>query len=151
MFTTKLYFFCIVMYLLGQALYLFLFTIPSLKQKGRIANKPFTWGDWWACDWNIVIGNFIIAAMLTIGLKEFVRWKPDVLEFVQWFFAGAGMLATSIVQQRLGQFSKGLNSLLDVKANISDTVTGTTTTVKEAVEKGTDVTGQDVSTQTKNP
>lgn len=144
------YFVCVVMYLLGQALYLFLFTVPGLKTKCRIANKNFSWAEWWSCDWNIVIANFIIAAMLILGLKEFLAWKPGVLDYIKWFFGGAGMLGTSLVQQKFGQFSKSINSLLDIKANVSDVLTGGTETVKETIEKGTEATGQDVSTKNTN-
>lgn len=145
------YFFCVLMYLLGQALYLFLFTVPSLKEKCRIANKPFSWGDWWTCDWNIIVANFILAAMLTIGLKEFITWKPGVMDYIKWFFGGAGMLGTSLVQEKFGQFRKSINTLLDVKSNISDAITGTATTVKEAVELGKEATATDVSPTPKKP
>ena len=148
--STPLYFFCVLMYVLGAALCLFLITIPALKNKCRVANKPFSWGEWWSCDWNIVIGNLVLGAMLIIGLNELIAWKPGVLDYIKWFFALAGALGTSVIQQRWGQFSKSLNSLLDVKSNISDVITGGTTTVKDTVDAGSQATGQDVSVKPKS-
>lgn len=141
----SLYIQCIAMYILGQALCLMLFTVPLLKEKCRIANKKFSWSEWWDCDWNMVIGSFAFMVALTIGIDEIIGWKPSVLNYIEWFYLIAGAFGTSIIQERWGSFKKGINSLLDVKSNIADAVTGGTTTVKDTIEKGEGILGQDVT------
>lgn len=145
--THVLYLFCVAMFVLGQALMLFWFTIPQLKEKCRIANKVFTWKEWWACDRHLVIGNLIFGAILIMGLDEFLNWKPAALEYIKYFFAVVGAFGPTIVQEKWGTFKKGISKLIDVKTNIADAVTGGTTTVKETIEKGIEATGQDVSTK----
>lgn len=146
--STKLYLFCVAMYILGQALTLFWITVPSLKEKCRIANKEFSWKDWWKCDWNIVFGNMIFGLILILGLKELITWKPEILDFVKWLFALLGAFGTSIAQEKWGQFRKTLNNLLDMKANLSDAVTGGSNTVEETVSKGKNA-GVDIETSKK--
>jgi len=67
--STQLYFFCVVMYILGQLLCLMWQTIPSLKKKAAIANTTFSLKAWFACDWNIVVGNMVFGAILILALK----------------------------------------------------------------------------------
>jgi len=147
----QLYWFCVAMYIGGQLLMLFWFTIPQLKEKCRIANKTFTWAEWWSCDWNLVIGNMVFGAVAIMGLDEFINWKPDVLNYIKYFFAVLGAFGPTIVQEKWGSFKKGITKLLDVKANISDAMVGKTTTVASAVEKGNELTGMDVTKPTTAP
>ena len=92
----------------------------------------------------------IFGAIVIIALDELIAWKPFVLDYVKWGFGLLGMFGTQLAQEKWGQFKKGLSKLLDVKANISDAVTGKTTDVNDAIIKGTEATNTDVS-QTPNP
>lgn len=136
------------MFVLGQAAHLFLIKIPAIKTRCRAANKAFVFREWWACDWNLIIGTQVIGALLILGLDQLIYWKPGVLDYVKWFFAGMGAFGSTIAMAKGSQFEKGLTTLLDVKSNIADSVTGGTATVRETIIKGTEVTGVDV---TKNP
>lgn len=144
--THLMYLFCVAMYVLGQGLLLFWFTIPQLKEKCRIANKVFTLKEWWECDRTMVIGNMIFGAILVLGIDELVHWKPGVLDYIKWFFAIAGAFGPTIVQEKWGSFKKGISNLIDIKSNIADTLTGGTTTVKETITKGNEaLPGADVT------
>lgn len=144
------YFLCIVMSLLGQGLHLFLIKIPALKVRSAAANKQFSFRDWIKCDWNIVIGTQIVIAMFTIGIDEFLKWKPDVVEYIKWFFAAIGAFGSTVAMSLLSKYEKGLMKLLDIKSNIADAVTGGTTTVQETIDKGSFQTGTDVSKKPEN-
>lgn len=132
--THGMYLFCVLMYILGQGLLLFWFAIPQLKEKCRLANKPFSWKEWWKCDSTLIIGNAIFGAILVLGIDELVHWKPGVLDYVRWVFAIAGAFGPTIVQEKWGSFKKGISKLIDIKANLADAVTGGTTTVHDTIE-----------------
>lgn len=143
--STKMYLFCVVMFILGQAAHLFLIKIPAVKARSRAANKTFIFKEWWACDWNIIIGTQVIGALLIFGLDQIIYWKPGVLDYVKWFFAGMGAFGSTIAMAKGSQFEKQLTGLMDIKSNIADTVTGGTITVKDSIAKGSAATGTDVS------
>jgi hypothetical protein len=143
--THQMYFFCVLMFILGQALHLFLIKLPSVRERCRAANKPFTMASWWSCDWSIVIGTFVIGCLLIVGLDEIVKWKPGVMDYVKWFFAGMGAFGSTIAMAKMSQFEKSLTDLINIKSNVSDAMTGGTITVKDTIQKGSDATGTDVT------
>jgi hypothetical protein len=132
------------MAILGQFLQLLLVKIPMIKRKCNAANKNFSWVDWWNCDWHIVIGTMVLVALLIVGLDEFLNWKPNVLEYIKWFFAGIGAFGSTVTMAYLSKYESQIMALLDIKSNVSDAVTGGTNTVKETVEKGEAATGQEI-------
>lgn len=136
---------CVLMFIFGQCVHLLLVKMPALKKRVRAVNKKFLFREWWDEDWNIIIGTQFIGAMVIIGLNEIVAWKPEILEYVRWFFAAVGAFGSTIAMSKYSQYEKTITGLMDIKSNISDTVTGGTTTVAETIEKGTQVTGQDIS------
>ena len=135
------------MFILGQAAHLMLVKIPAIKKRSKAVNKVFYLKDWWNADWNVIVGTQIIGAMLILGLDQIVTWRPGVLDYVKWFFAGMGAFGSTIAMAKASQFEKSLTGLMDVKANVSDAMTGGTTTVDETIMKGTLATGTDVSKQ----
>lgn len=144
-FTFEQYAICVAMFILGQAAHLFLIKIPAVKARCNAANKIFYFKEWFNCDWNIIIGTQVIGALVLLGLKEVITWKPGVIEYVRWFFAGIGAFGSTIAMAKGSQFEKSLTGLLSMKSNVSDTVTGGTHTVNETIQKGTAATGQDVT------
>lgn len=133
--THQLYWQCVAMFLFGQGLLLFWFTIPQLKEKCRIANKQFSWAEWWKCDWNLVVGNMLFGAMAILALDELLNWQPNVLQYVKWFFGIAGAFLPTIIQEKWGNMKKAISNLLDVKANIADITAGHSSTKAEAIQK----------------
>ena len=81
--TLSLYFQCVAMYLLGQAVDLFLLKIPELRTLYRKANEDFCWKKYWQSDWNVIIGTQVVGLMLVLGLNELTHWKPAILEYVK--------------------------------------------------------------------
>lgn len=110
------------MFFLGQAAHIFLVKIPAVKTRCRAANKPFTWKEWLNCDWNVLAGTLAIGALLICGLDEFLKWKPETLEYIKWFFAAVGAMGSNVVMAKMSQFEKTLNNVIDIKSNIADNV-----------------------------
>lgn len=136
---------CIIMFILGQGVHLFFIKIPALKKRSTAANKLFVFKDWWSCDWNIIIGTQLFGALIVFGLNELVDWKPEILTYVRWFFAGIGAFGSTVAMSLLSKYDKTLIQVLDIKSNIADTVTGGTTSVEETIRKGSQATQSDVT------
>lgn len=118
--TLSLYLQCVLMLLLGQALQILLIKIPSIKERCRAANKPFSWAEWWGCDWNVVIATGLLGAICIVGLDELTKWKPEILNVVKWFFAAVGAVGSSVALSKWSQFEKSLNTVIDRKTDIAD-------------------------------
>jgi hypothetical protein len=142
--TTFLLFQCILMFICGQVVHLLLVKMPAIKKRARSVNKKFYFKEWWNEDWNIIIGTQFIGAMFIIGLDQFLNWKPDVLEYIKWFFAAVGAFGSTVAMSRFSHYEKMITGLTDIKSNIADAMTGGTTTVDETIQKGITVTGVDV-------
>lgn len=121
--TLSLYLQCVAMYLLGQAVDLFLLKIPELRSLYRKANEDFCWKKYWQTDWNVIIGTQVVGAMLILGLNELTQWKPQILDYIKWFFGGIGAVGSSIIVSKWSQTKKYIMNIIDSKTNIADKVT----------------------------
>ena len=137
------------MSILGQVSHLAFVKIPSLRRTASAANKAFYIKEWWNCDWNLIIGlqAFIIAVFL--GLDEIMHFKPEMLEYTKWMFFFVGFGGSSAIMSWLSKYAPGVMNLISVKSNTFDVQAGKViTNANEAIEKGKEITGEDVS---KNP
>ena len=107
------------MFLLGHGFDLFFSKIPEYRNLFAKANETFSWNKYWKSDWNIIIGTVVVGVMLIIGLDQLVSWKPGVLDYVKWFFAGVGGLC-SIIAGRWSNCKKYISKIIDDKTNIAD-------------------------------
>lgn len=140
-----LYVQCGIMFLLGEGIYLFWIKFPSFKEKAASINKPFKYSEWWDCDKNLIIGLNLLAVSLFFGLDQLLHFKPAIMDYTKWFFWLIGYTGCNIVFNKMSQFAKGQLKLGDIKSNIADLLTGGTTTVAETIQKGNEVTNQDVT------
>lgn len=111
---------CVLMLVLGQLAQLFLMKIPDMKKQARLANAQFIWKDWWVADWNLVMGTAVLGSMALIGLDELFHWKPDIMEYVKWFFAAIGALGSYVVMSKWSKYAAYFNEVIDVKTNKAD-------------------------------
>ena len=121
--TLSLYIQCVLMFMGGQAIHLFLVKIPALKKRARAANKDFTMKEYWTEDWSIVVGTQVVGMVVILGLDQIVHWKPVILDWVKWWFAGLGAFGSTLIMSRWSPFEKKLLNLIDTKTNIADSVT----------------------------
>lgn len=118
--TRDQYIWSVVMFIAGQLLHLFLNKIPALKTRAKVANYDFRLVDYWREEWYIIIGTQIFGAMVIIGIDEVAHWKPEVVDYVKWFFAGLGYFFSSVIIKWLGQYEKKLLAVIDIKTNTAD-------------------------------
>lgn len=133
-----------LMFLLGQVVHLLSVTIPSLKSKSSANNHTFDLSSWWKEDWNIIVATNALGIMAMVGLDELLNWKPDVAEYIRWGFALLGFCGSAITM-RLSKYEKKIMAFLDIKANIADASVGKTKSKADLIEKGTELTGVDVT------
>ena len=143
--TLSLYIQCGLMFFLGEALYLFWIKFPAFKERAMANNKPFKYSEWWECDKNLIIGLNILAPTLFVGADQIIHFQPEVMDYMKWLFWLVGFSGCNVVLNKLSQFSKGQITMLSLKANVADILTGGTTTVVDTIEKGKEVTGKDIT------
>lgn len=120
--TQSLYLQCVAMYILGQALHLFVIKIPSVKKRDRAANLEFSFKEYWKQEWNIIIGNQVLGAVVIIGLDQLVAWKPFILDYVKWFFVAVGAVGSTVIMSKFSTYEKKVLNIVDVKTNVADEV-----------------------------
>ncbi len=134
------------MFILGEALYLQWIAFPAFKALSKSNNKPFSYKEWWECDMNLMIGLNLIPPAVFIGLDQLIGIKPEIINQLKWWFWLLGFVGCTIVFKYLSAFAKGQISLSSVKSNIADIFAGKAiTTVRDATEIGTELTGKDVT------
>jgi hypothetical protein len=133
--TLSLYLQCIAMYVLGQAVHLFLLKIPNIQKRATAANYEFTFKAYWKSDWYIVAGTLALGIMLTIGVDQLISWKPAILNIVKWFFGFVGVSGSTLVMSKYGQFEKRIMNVIDVKTNIADEAIGIEKTIPAPEKK----------------
>jgi hypothetical protein len=138
-FTVNQYIICVAMFILGQAAHLFLVKIPAIKKRCIATNKTFYFKEWLSQDWNVIVGTQVIGALFLLGLKEFITWRPGAIEYVRWFFAGIGAFGSTIAMAKASQYEKLVIGLIDIKANVSDAVTGGTSTVGQTIQRAEEI------------
>lgn len=116
--TLPLYAQCIIIYVLGVVLHLTWLKIPSLREKAKMANVEFSLRTWWLEDWYTILGNIALGGILVFGLNELVAWKPEIMNYVKWFFAFMGTFGSNIAANKFGKFEKILNAIIDEKLKV---------------------------------
>lgn len=141
------YLICYACFFGAQLLHLFWIKIPALRARSKAANRPFNIGDYFKEEWNILAGAQIVCVLLMAAYNQLNEWKPEwhLMRISRIFFIVLGGWGTSILLSKWGVVDKRVNKLMDVKANLSDAITGGTTTVGETVHKAEQM-GIDVST-----
>jgi hypothetical protein len=117
--TPKLYAFCVLFWILGQAVDLFLLTIPELKALYKKANEQFSLKEYWKHDWNKIVGIQCLGAMIILGLDQIIHFKPQIADWSKWFFGVAGIVSSTFAS-RYGSYKKKVISIIDRKTNIAD-------------------------------
>lgn len=128
------------MFIMGQALHLFWNKIPAFKKRASAANKPFSYKEMWQCDGHIIIGLQFLAASIFLGLDQIIHYKPEIIDYTKWLFWLIGAYGSSVAFQKFSQYDGQLTEILSQKANFFDKLSGGSTTVKDTIEKGNELT-----------
>lgn len=117
---------CILMFIGGQLLHLFLIKLPAVKKRCLAGNIEFSFVEYWKEDKYLVIATNVFGAMIILGLNEIIAWKPLVLQYIKWFFAFVGAFGSSVILSKFSIFEKKLQAIVDQKTNqLSDIKGGT--------------------------
>lgn len=116
---TRLYLWCSVLGLLGIA-FQTLIKISTLQKQSKIANHEFKVSDYFYNDWTTVALNLITLAVAIIAVDEIVKYRPQVLPFIKWFFFFIGYTGSSLLNYFLSKTQSGINKIIDVKTDIAD-------------------------------
>lgn len=140
----------LILILAGVAGVLFhcLLKLNSLLKKARTANVKFNaWNDYWKKDAVSIFLSFLSVGIWYMIFGEVSRKYPAIQDFVITSYVVMGALGSYILQKVLSRAEGKINEFIDVKTNISDKITGVSAnaTLKEVVEKGTEMTGEDVT------
>jgi hypothetical protein len=133
-----------LMYLLGQALHLLLIKIPELRELSRANNHEFSLKEWAKKDWNVIVGSALLGPVLFIGLDQIIKIKPWVENITVWLFWGVGVMGNALAM-RFSAYSQKVMRYLDVKSNFSDATIGKTENINDLIDKGTRLTGFDIT------
>lgn len=139
MLSLSLYLQCIVMFILGQILYMLWIKVPSLKLKAASANKPFSYAELWKCDAHVILGLNVVGISLFVGLDQALHYKPEAINYLKWLFWVVGAFGCTVGFKYFSRYEKTLMAILDKKSNAFDKTIGTATTVTEVIKKSADL------------
>jgi|ERR1044072_874502 hypothetical protein len=117
--TLSMYGLYIVTFILGQALTIFWWDIPQVRQLAAAANHDFNVKEYWKKSWNMHVGLQILGSIVFLVLDQIVHWKPQVLTMMWWISPIFGVMGTAI-GARFGSYRKIFLNILDKKANLLD-------------------------------
>ena len=134
---------CAVSGLLGILLQI-LIKMNSLKSKSKSANLKFSAKEFFADDWITIMISVLVVVVCIVLLDEILRFKPSIQAWIKFGFFFVGYTGSSILLYALGKTESKIMAIIDAKTNVSDTVTGGTSSVAETLRKGEIATGQEI-------
>lgn len=115
----QMYLWCSILGLIGIA-FQTLIKINKLQTQSKLANHAFKIRDYFENDWTTILLNLLTLAVAVISIDEVVKYKPQVVSFIKWFFFFIGYTGSSILNSLLSKTQDGLNKIIDIKSNIAD-------------------------------
>ncbi len=114
------YLLCFVAGLLGMTFHIFAIKIPAVKKQATVANMGFSYGAYLKDDLAAILASLLTILILLVVLDEVVKFKPEVLSYLKFFFVCIGYMGSSVLISVMGQAVSKINSVVDLKTNISD-------------------------------
>ena len=118
----------------------------SLKKKASANNEKFTFAKYLIDDWlSHGISTFAIILYVFIIKRRAINAPDSMYELLLAFSATVGYCGADIVSRFFSATNKRLNSVIDIKSNITDHLVGPSTDIEELIIKGNAATGHDVT------
>lgn len=114
------YLWCFLAACLGLLFNLFAVKIPSVKARAIVANMPFSYGQYFKDDATAIISSFLTILIYLFLLKELVAWKPVLVPYIIGASVFIGFTGASLLIAVLGVAQGKINSVVNVKTDISD-------------------------------
>lgn len=120
--TTGTYLLCFIAGLLGMAFHILAVKIPQTKTRATVANMKFSYSAYFQDDLAAILASFIALLIYVTCLKELIDYKPFIKPFIIFGSVTYGFMGSSLLIAVLGKASAKINSIVDVKTDISDQV-----------------------------
>jgi hypothetical protein len=118
--TAETYIWCFLAGLLGLSFYLFAVKIPGVKSSAKVANMPFSYGQYFTDDLAAIMASLFSILILLVVLDEVVALKPIVLPYLKAGFVFVGYTGSSLLVKVLGKAQTKINDVVDTKTDIAD-------------------------------
>ncbi len=118
--TAQLYLQCFIIGLVGILFHVFVIKLPSVKERSRVANKPFSIQSYLADDWVALGASLITLIACLLFIDEVLKWRPNIINYIKFGFLFVGYTGSSILLSVLSQADKKINSIVDKKTDIAD-------------------------------
>jgi len=112
---------CFAMGIMGAIIFI-LIQINKLQVRSKAANVPFSLSQYFKDDWAAIALSFATVLVSILGVDELTKYKPEILDYIKWFFLLIGYCGGSVLTALLSRANKKLLDIVDVKTNIADNV-----------------------------
>lgn len=142
-----------ILILLGVAGVAFgcLIKMRRLQGDADSANVKFGWGMYWRKDYLAILASFLSVAIWYGVFGEWAKKYPYIIDIKRTLFVFCGYGGAELIQFGFDSFGgsakKYIRKYVDIKTNISDMMTNVqpASTLEKVIEKGNEVTGEDVT------
>ncbi len=118
--TAETYIWCFLAGLLGLLFYLFAIKIPTVKNNAKVANMPFSYGQYFQDDLAAIMASLFTILILLVVLDEVVALRPNVLPFLKAGFVFVGYTGSSLLVKVLGKAQSKIDEVVDIKTDKAD-------------------------------
>lgn len=110
---TQTYTQCLIAGLLGILFHLVAFKLPAIKKRSNAAGVDFSITNYLKDEWLALASSVLSVIIFTYLIDELVKFKPQVAEYLKFFFLLFGYTGSSILQSILGKADKYLNEMIN--------------------------------------
>lgn len=115
----KIYAGCLIAGVLGILFHLIL-NINKTKKRFNVANLEFDFGMYVKGEIWALIASLLTVVIATYLIDELANFRPEILEWIKFFFVFVGYSGSSLLVGILGKANSYVNKVVDAKTDIAD-------------------------------
>lgn len=116
----QIYLQCFIAGILGILFHVVAVKIPKLQKRFKTANLEFSLKEYIKGDYPALLSSLVTVFTCAYVLDEIVGVKPEILEFVKFFFVFVGYSGSSLLVSALSKADSYVNKIIDEKTNRAD-------------------------------
>lgn len=120
--TITTYLLCFAAAFLGMVFHVTAVKIPGVKKSASVANMQFTYSGFFQDELAAILANVCVILIWVVILDELIKYKPDILPYIIGISVLIGFSGSSLLLAVLGKAQAKINSIVNVKTDISDQV-----------------------------
>lgn len=120
--TITTYLLCFAAAFLGMVFHVTAVKIPGVKKSAAVANMQFTYSGFFQDELAAILANVCVILIWVVILDELIKYKPDILPYIIGISVLIGFSGSSLLLAVLGKAQAKINSIVNVKTDISDQV-----------------------------